>query len=170
MKLARALLPSLLLAPLALCLAACETETATTAVVDNGLPAPLEIRGLVWGPTYFADPIAAGSSSAPLRAVPETDFAYAFAAAPGTDDLVILKSKLPLTAERGTTLHVVVSDATFEGRCTVGQPLAQADADLVADRLLPAELAGRHYDAATCTTTATDASAMANADGGPGAP
>ena len=134
-------------------LAACETETPTSAVVDNQLPAPIEVRRVWWEPTYFADLVPSGSTSAELRTVPETGLAYALVAEPGSDALVILRSREPLTVARGEALRIVVSDATFAGRCAAGSPLAQADADFVAERIFPVELDGRTYDAATCTLT-----------------
>ncbi len=156
----------LLLLPLLL---GCETETATKAVVDDQYASTVVYR--VWREaTYFPSPVAPGASSEELRSVPATDFAYALLA-PGWDpasaspptSFVVLKSKQPLSASRGDTLHIAVSDATFAGSCDAHQPLTQADTDFIAERIFPGELAAFAYDAATCTTVPI-------ADGGVDAP
>ncbi len=157
----------LLLLPLLL---GCETESATNAVVDNA--SKDVVYRVWWETTYFPSPVAAGQASDELRSVPATDFAYALLA-PGWDpasgappaSFVVLKSKAPLSVARGDTLHIVVSDATFAGRCDAREPLAQADADFVTQRIFPGEFAAATYDAATCTTKPL-ADASADADAG----
>lgn len=137
----------------------CETEEPTHAVVENTYTDGVVYRAW-WVVTLFEEPVAASATSAELRSVPETGFAYALLA-PGWDpasgappaSLIAVKSKVPLTVGRGGTLRIQVSDALFEGQCSAKQPLAQADADLITQRIFPAELANLHYDAATCKTT-----------------
>jgi hypothetical protein len=175
------LLP-LLLSLSSVSISACDTETPTQALIDNAYPPPpdgsagpapaMVVYRAWWVTTYFPAPVAPASSSGELRSVPATDFAYAVLA-PGWDPssatrpttFVLLKSKQRLSAARGETLHIVVSDATFAGSCDAHQPLPRGDADFIAASIFPAELSGFTYDAATCTMTATpDGGADAAAD------
>jgi hypothetical protein len=134
----------------------CETETATTAVVDDRSGSV--VYRVWWETTYFPTPIAPDTTSDELRSVPATDFAYALLA-PGWNaastsaptSFVVLKSKQPLSVARGETLHIAVSDATFTGSCDVHDPLSQADADFITQRIFPGEFEGLRYDAGTCT-------------------
>jgi hypothetical protein len=155
-------------------LVACETETPTSAVVDNGYPATVVYRAW-WEVTYFADPVPGGTTSAEERSVPATNVAYAVLA-PGWDPagaappatFVALKSKTSLSSTRGETLHIAVSDQTFLGNCAAGQPLSQDDADFITQRIFPGVFAGATYDAKTCTLTpvvAEEAGADAGTDG-----
>jgi len=50
-------------------------------------------------------------------------------------------------------LHIPVDDATFSGNCAAGSVLTQTQADFITRRVFATDFAGRHYDAATCTTT-----------------
>ena len=155
-------------------LAACDTEDATQAIVDNAYPAPADADATTqiavyrawWAPTYFPDAVGAGTSSTQYRTVPGTGTAYAVLA-PGWDpssatpptQLVVVESKVPLSIDRGDTLHIAVSDATFAGNCAANQPLSQTDADFITQSIFPGEFANLTYDAATCTTTTSDADA-----------
>jgi len=172
---ASSLLPALAVAlVLAIALAACETEDASHAVVDNVYAAPHAVVYRAWWvATYFPDPVPATMTSAEQRSVPATDFAYAVLApdwdpwsATAPSKLVVLKSKAPLALARGETLHIVVDDRTFVGSCAAGQPLSQDDADFITQRIFPGEFAGATYDAKTCTTTSTSPTAPAATDAG----
>jgi hypothetical protein len=135
----------------------CETESPTKVVVENGYPVRTAVYRAWWVTTYFPDPVAPGQTSTEQRGVPGADTAYAVLA-PGWDpssaapptSFVVSKSKAALTSTRGDTLHIVVSDSTFEGSCAAKQPLSQADADFITQRIFPAEFAGVTYDAASC--------------------
>ena len=162
----RAAALSSLVVAFAASLAACETEDASKAVVENGYPrlAPggdpanqIVVYRAWWVATYFPDPVAGGATSAEQRSVPASDYAYAVLApgweeATGTppSELVVVKSKAPLSLARGETLHILVDDQTFAGRCVANQPLSQDEADLITQRIFPGEFAGMTYDAATC--------------------
>ena len=155
--------------------AGCETEDPTQVVVDNdypvlaaadrsmdggGLAAEMTVFKVWWSTTLLPDAVAPGSEGQPQRTVPGAQFAYALLA-PGWDPssataperFLAAKSVSPLTIDRGDTLHVRVSDATFAGNCAAGKPLSQEDADLVTQRIFPDEFAGISYDAPTCAAT-----------------
>jgi hypothetical protein len=165
-------------------LVACDTETATTCLVENGYPAvppegPSANQTIVyrawWVATYYAEPVPGGASSTEERAVPAIDFAYALLA-PGWDPasaappskLIVVKSKAPLGIARGETLRIVVSDQSFAGSCAAQQPLVQAEIDFITQSIFPGEFAGATYDARTCTTilAAPNGGASAESDGG----
>lgn len=172
-------------------LVACDTETPTSAVVENAYPAVPEgadpatqtvVYRAWWVATYFPEPVAGGASSAEQRSVPASEPAYAVLA-PGWDPasttppsrLIVVKSKAALSVARGEVLHIAVSDQTFAGNCLAGQPLSQEDADYLTQRIFPGEFANVTYDAKTCVTTALpgddagiDAGADGAADAGPG--
>jgi hypothetical protein len=144
-------------------LVGCDTETATSSVVENAYPAvdggvgPMVYRAW-WLATYYGDPVAPRGTSATERSVPGTDFAYAVLA-PDWDPtsptppkrLVALRSKTKIDASRGDALAIVVDDAHFDGNCEGGKLLAQADADFITERIFPGEFAGKTYDAQTCS-------------------
>jgi hypothetical protein len=138
----------------------CDTETATSAVVDNA-SSSVTVYKAWWGATLFRDPVAPSAESETERTVPSNDFAYALLA-PGWDPnsgappsrLVAVRSSAPLSATRGDTLHIVVSDDAFVGDCAAGKPLSQDDADFITQRIFPGDFAGGVYDATTCTTHA----------------
>lgn len=154
MNLCRTLVLSLLLGA-----AACETPDPTSAVVDNAYPEPSQVvvYKVWWAATLFNDPVVPGASSDIQRSVPESDVVYALLA-PGWDPvsgspptkLVAVRSKEKLVAPRGDTLHIVVSDATFTGSCDARQPLSQADADFITQRIFPGDFANVAYDAQKC--------------------
>jgi hypothetical protein len=170
---------SLLAVAVAATLAACDTEDASKAVVDNGYPAPSGVpaRQTVvyrawWVATYFPDPVAGASTSTEQRSVPASDFAYAVlapnwdpASATPPATFVVVKSKAPLSVARGDTLHIVVDDQTFTGSCAAGQPLSQEEADFITQRIFPGEFANVTYEAKTCTSTPA-ASAASDAGAG----
>ena len=52
----------------------------------------------------------------------------------------------------------MISDQSFTGHCGANTPLAQDDADYIAQRIFPGEFGGLVYDAKTCTAKAADAS------------
>lgn len=174
---------ALLLASLsaaALSLVACDTENASSSVIDNAYPAAPDgdpakqtvVYRAWWFATYYPAPVAAGASSEVQRAVPASDVAYAVLA-PGWDpasttapaQLVIVKSRTPLAVARGELLHIAVSDATFTGSCAALEPLSQEEADFATQSLFPGVFAGKAYDARSCTTTdVPDAGADARGD------
>ena len=149
--------------------AACNTSDPTQAVVDNGYPALPDggdpatqtvVYASWWSVTLFSTPVPAGAESDPARAVTSTDVAYAVLA-PGWDPssttapaaLIPVKTATSLHAERGDTLHIVVSDATVIGNCAAGKPLSQEDADFITQSIFPGLFAGVTYDASTCVAT-----------------
>lgn len=150
----------------ALLLVACETETPTTAVVDNAMPATVSVYKVWWATTLFRDPVASGAESESERTIPASDYAYAILA-PGWDPaspspptrLVAVRTAAKLTASRGETLHIRVSDDAFVGDCAAGAPLPQDDADFITQRIFPGDFAGLVYDARTCTATPVAADA-----------
>jgi hypothetical protein len=139
---------------------ACETEDPTFALIENGYAQGVVVYKAWWETTLFTDPVLPGASSAEQRSVPESDTAYVLLA-PGWDPaggeppktLVPARSKAPLRVERGSTLRITVSDATFAGNCAAQQPLSQEDADFITQRIFPGEFATVTYDARTCTST-----------------
>lgn len=173
---------SLLLGSLALCVAcvpACETSDATQAVFDNQYPVTdagaadsVVIYKAWWSVAELSAPVAAGAESAPLRVVKGTDYAYALLAvgwdpASGTVPTTLLpvRTSAQLTADRGDTLEIQISDATVLGNCFTGKPLAQADADFITQRIFPTEFAGQSYDATTCTLSLARDGGEAGASG-----
>jgi hypothetical protein len=144
-------------------LSACQTETAASVLVRNDYPETSDAAERVtvykawYSPTLFRDPIAPGASSDAERAVPTTDEAYALLAV-GWDPesagapvvLMPAKSKTRLSIERGATLTIGVSDATFDGNCAAGRPLSQEDADFIITRVFPGDFATATYDAKSC--------------------
>jgi hypothetical protein len=150
---------SLLLSALAaLATLGCATEDATNAVVENTYADGVVYKAW-WAVTLFDQPVPPGATSSELRSVPESGIAYALLApgwspASGTPprSLVVVRSKTSLSAGRGGTLRIQVSDALFEGQCSAKQPLTQVDADFITQRIFPAEFANLRYEASTCRT------------------
>ena len=147
----------------------CDTEDATQIVVDNEYPqladggnssSEMTVYKVWWVASLLPDAVAPGSEGEPQRTVPGTDFSYAVLA-PGWDPsagtgpsrFLAMKSNVRLSAARGDTLHVRVSDDTFSGNCGAGKPLSQDDADFITQRIFPGEFAGVVYDAVTCIGT-----------------
>jgi hypothetical protein len=155
-------------------------DTPTTAVVENAFaPAseaaaftPTSVYKVWWVTTLFPDAVAPGASSEIERIIPAVDYAYALLA-PGWSPadggvprrLVAVRSASKLGVAAHDVLRIVVSDETFVGDCAAGQPLDDADARLIVERIFPGEFVGATYDPATCTTTiaAHDASAASDA-------
>jgi hypothetical protein len=154
----------------------CETETPTSAVVENAFPATADagetsvnaqvIYQVWWRTTLFTAPVAPGATSEVERTVPGTDYAYALVAE-GWDPesatlptrLLALRSTDPLSVARGEILHISVGPSRFVGDCAAGMTLSEHDSDLITTRIFPGAFAGRRYDPATCTlTAAADAS------------
>lgn len=177
--LARSFLLLSLVSLLASAAFACETETATTAVVDNAYApdsgaATVVVYKVWWQTTLFAQSVAPGTSSETERVAPATDTAFAVLA-PGWDPasgaapgrLVAVQSRSALSVERGGLLHVRVSPDTFVGDCAAGADrLTQEQADFITQRIFPAEFAGVAYAASDCRVTrAVDG----GADGAPDA-
>jgi hypothetical protein len=166
---ARHLLFGAALALTALGLAGCETETPTTASVENdypaiadgGDPATQTVVYRAWyASTLFLDPVAPGATSGEQRTVPSTDYVYVVLAVgwdptSGTPptQLVVLRSKGQLGVSRGDLALIQVSPVRFDGDCAAGSPLAQEDADFITQRIFPGPFAGLRYDAATCKGT-----------------
>lgn len=156
-------------AGLLLMAAACETDTATSAQIDDAYAAVADagsggaggiaVYEAWWVTTHFPTPVAAGSSSRPARTVPDTGYAYALLAPgfdPSTDSvpskLVAVRSREPLRSQRGETLHIVVSDETFVGNCAAGSILPDGDAKLIVDSIFPRPFHGLAYDPNSCST------------------
>jgi hypothetical protein len=154
---------------------ACDTENPTMVVADNDYPVlpdggdptlEMTVFKVWWVTSLLPDPVPPGGEGQPQRTVPGTDFAYAVLA-PGWDPssltapsrFVAVKSATTLSASRGDTLHVRVSDDGFVGNCGAGKPLSQEDADFITQRIFPGEFSGKTYDATTCTASATPAAA-----------
>lgn len=152
---------------------ACDTETATTAVVVNEYPdltdggdtaKQVVVYKAWWVTTLFTEAVLPAATSSELRTVPVSDTAYALLA-PGWDPgsatppvaLIPVRSKTQLSVNRGDVLQIKVSDATFRGNCAANQALSQEDADFMTQRIFPGEFAGRTYDARTCTATTAEA-------------
>jgi hypothetical protein len=152
-------------------LIACKTEDPTFAVVENAYPQGIVVYRAWWETTLFTEPVLPGMTSSDQRSVPESDTAYVLLA-PGWDPasgqppttLLPARSKVPFEVDRGSTLRITVSDATFQGNCAAQQPLSQEDADFITQRIFPGEFATLTYDAKTCTSTPVP-SADASADG-----
>jgi hypothetical protein len=159
---------------------ACDTEDATMVVADNDYPVlpdggdptlEMTVFKVWWVTSLLPDPVLPGGEGEPQRTVPSTDFAYAVLA-PGWNPssltppsrFVAVKSATTLSASRGDTLHVHVSDDTFVGNCGAGRPLSQEDADFITQRIFPGEFSGKTYDAASCTASPTVGDADDGAD------
>ncbi len=159
---------ALLAVPMPLVMTACETETPTTAVVENDYPAvsdggdpaqELSIYKVWYSTTVFLDPLAPGQESDSQRIVPASDHAYVLLAA-GWDPsstttpakLIPIRSTDAFTISRGGSLRIGVSDPAFVGNCGAGKPLSQDDADFITQRIFPGDFAAVEYDAKTCTS------------------
>jgi hypothetical protein len=177
---ARSLLLFALATPAA-ALIGCDTADPTRAVVENGYPPPPDgaesqqtaVVKAWWSVTLFADPVAAGASSAEERVVPASDHAYALLApgwsplspvAPST--LVVVRTREKVDVGRGGTARITISPATTVGDCDAGSTLTQEEADFITQRIFPGDFAGQVYDASRCVTTSD---VLAGADGGHGA-
>lgn len=158
---------STILAAAFLLIAGCNTSVPSSALIINDYP-PASDAGSAdsmavykgwWAVAQFADPVAAGQVSDPVRVVPGSDYGYALLA-PGWDPsgdtspatLIPLRSAQKLTVARGETLNFVVSDEATVGNCSAGKPLTQEDADFITQRIFPGDFSNVSYDAASCRT------------------
>jgi hypothetical protein len=163
-------------------LAGCETADPTTAVVENGYSpavdadpsAGVTVYKAWWSVALFADPVAVGQTSAPVRVVPGTDLAYALLA-PGWNPasrskptvLIPVQTAQKMSVDRGDTLHILFADGTAIGNCAFGSPLSTEDAAFIVERIFPGDFAGVAYDPATCSATPiADAGVVGPSDGG----
>ncbi len=162
---------ALALAPLAI---ACGDTPHTTVVLENHYPtsaaSPLVIYDAFWHSVSFqGSPLSPGAAAEPplvdgaAQLVVPTSGATAYAVlAPGWDPasttpptkLVVLQSRGQYALHLNGTLRIVVDDTSFAGDCAAGDPLPQAQADYITERVFPADFAGLQYDAATCTVSA----------------
>jgi hypothetical protein len=176
---------ALLCLALPLC-SACASSDPTTAVLVNQYPvatdagsadASTTVYQAWWDVALFAEPVAAGRESDPVRVVQGTEYAYALLA-PGWDPtsgmpvppLIPIRSAQKLSAARGELLSIVISNATTVGNCAAGQPLSADDANFITQRIFPGAFTNLVYDPATCTSSVApgDASPDASAAVGDG--
>ena len=114
-----------------------------------------------WHSASVQDPVAPGSSSAPLDTVPASEQTAYVLLAPGWDpasatpptSLVVLQSRQDYAVNLNETLEIPVDDGAFDGDCAAGSILTQAQADVITRFVFPNDFAMLGYDAATCTTT-----------------
>ncbi|MCU1280931.1 MAG: hypothetical protein JWM53_4477 [bacterium] len=157
----RALAVCALFAPFA---TGCDTPN-TDVIADNGYP-PSTTQALVvyrafWQAVAFRTPIPPGSSSDPQTTVAASPNTAYVVLAPGWDptadaapmSFVVLQSRQGFEVHWTTTLHIPIDDTTFAGNCAAGSVLTREQADFITERVFADVFAGRHYDAATCTTT-----------------
>ncbi len=164
---------------LALAPASCDQGPHTSVVLANGYApsatAPLVVYRAYWQNIAFPTPVDPGSSAAAQPAEPTSgDTAYVLlapgwdpklAAAPGS--LVVMQSRVPISATFNQQLTIAVDNTTFAGNCLAGSPLSQAQADFITQVVFPCDFAAYHYDAATCTLTPNpDPHAAVSCDGG----
>jgi hypothetical protein len=151
------------LVPLGALLALGCDAPSTKVVLDNRYPPSTENALVVdrahWQAVSFTTPVAPGSSSDPQSTVPASANTAYVLLAPGWDgastpaSFIVLQSRGGFAVHLDDTLHIPVDDTTFAGNCATGSVLAQADADFITARVFDAELAGRRYDPASCTTS-----------------
>jgi hypothetical protein len=138
---------------------------STNVVLDNRYPPSASdaqvVYRAVWQAVTFVNPVAPGASSDPESTIAASANTAYVLLAPGFVDggaapasFVVLQSRGGFDVHLNQTLHIPVDDDTFAGRCAAGSMLTQDEADFIAGRVFAAQLAGRHYDAATCTTAA----------------
>ena len=165
-------------------LSGCATSDPTSAVLLNQYPGAADastsntsvtVFQAWWTVALFADPVLAGQISDPVRVVQGTDYAYALLApgwepASGTPppQLIPIRTSQKLTAARGDTLNIAISDATTLGNCLAGSSLSQADADFITQRIFPGPFSDSIYDPMTCTSSVgpEGAGGASNAEGG----
>jgi hypothetical protein len=140
---------------------ACEPPTSTV-ILDNGFaPSGPVIYQAYWEAVTFSTPVAPGTSSQPETTVSASATTAYVVLAPGWNpasgaqptSFVLLQSSGGFALHLGDTLHIPVSDETFDGDCSVGSELTQTQADFMTTIVFPGLFAGGHYDAATCTMT-----------------
>ena len=163
---------------LALVPASCDQGPHTSVVLANGYApsatTPMVVYRAYWQNIAFPTPVDPGSSAAAQPAEPTSgDTAYALLA-PGWDpelaatpgSLVVLQSRVPISATFNQQLTITIDDTTFAGNCLAGSPLSQAQADFITQVVFPCELTMARYDAATCTLTPSTQGSVACEDGG----
>jgi hypothetical protein len=151
---------------LALCASGCDTPD-TTVVLDNEYPASdkpaLVVYQAYWQAVSFAEPVPPAASSTAQSTIPASaNTAYAVLA-PGWDpasstppsSFVVLQSVNGFSVQLDDRLTIPIDDTTFAGNCAAGRLLKQSQADFITGFVFPTVFAGKHYDAATCTTTLT---------------
>lgn len=162
----------------------CETESPSTAVVENAFPVPMDggdpsqqltVYRVWYSTTLFLDPVSPGQVSDPQRTVPGSDYAYALLAVgwdpsstapPAT--LIALRSSEKFPVKLGDVLDIRVSDDAFVGNCAAGKALSQADADFITQRIFPGSFANLQYNSVTCTSTTLAVDGGAEDGGGEG--
>jgi len=142
-------------------LAACEPPT-TSVVVDNdfGAGGPI-VYAAYWENASFATPVLPGAMSSPMTTVATSAETAYVVLAEGWDpsspsaptSYVLLQSPGGFSVALGDTLHIPVSDQTFDGDCASGSHLTQQQADFIVDYVFPSLFFGGHYDVGTCTMT-----------------
>lgn len=152
---------------LALLAAGCNDTPYVYVVIDNDYPTstavPLVVYQAYWQAVSFTTPLAPGTTSAPQSSVAASDNTAYAVLAPGWDptsttsptSFIVLQSRLGFAVHFDNTLHIPVDDTTFAGNCAAGSFLTQPQADVITQLVFPSVFAGLHYDAATCTTTAS---------------
>jgi hypothetical protein len=158
--------------------AGCDQGPHTSVVLANGYApsaTPLVVYRAYWQNIAFPTPIDPGSSAAAQPAEPTSgDTAYVLLA-PGWDpelakaptSLIVLQSRVPISATFNQQLTIAVDDTTFAGNCLAGSPLSsQAQADFITQVVFPCEFTMARYDAATCTLTPSSQGSVACEDGG----
>jgi hypothetical protein len=144
----------------------------TSVVLDNdyapSASAARVVYQALWLNVSFPAPVAPGTSSDPQSAIPTSQNTAYVLLAPGWDPtsstpptaFVVMQSRDGFGVALGDTLHIPVDDSSFEGNCSAGSHLSQAQADFLTQIVFASDFAGLRYEASTCTTTqAGDASA-----------
>ncbi len=128
-------------------------DDATMIVVDNQYSDGTNVEMVWWSETLVPDVVAPNAESPAYRTGPATDYAYALLDH-GDGQLVAVHTTATLTAQRSSTLYVVIAGPTVDGDCQTpgSRPLTQAEADVITQSIFPAEFEGAIYDAATCKT------------------
>jgi hypothetical protein len=124
-------------------------DTPSSAIVDNAFPDTYTVERVWWQVNYFGTPVAPGESSESERTVPGTAIVWAILGSATNPNMAVRSPGEVKLAERGDTLHLVMSAETLTGICGVNSPLSADDA-AHAILIFPDELAGT-YDPATCT-------------------
>jgi hypothetical protein len=159
--------PASLVSPalLVIAAAACDSVPPTGVVFDDAYPLsatyPRVVYRAYWENAALPAPLSPGDSSDPVGTVPASLGPAYVVVAPGWDptsgappaSLVVLQSKGTYDVHLGGTVHVTVSDDTFDGNCETGSHLTQQQADFITQLVFPADFASLTYDAATCTAT-----------------
>jgi hypothetical protein len=137
----------------------------TSVVLENEYPAsathPFVVYQAYWQAVSFEAPVPPGSSSAPQPTVAASANTAWAILAPGWDptsstkptSFIVLRSENGFSVQLDDTLQIPVNDTTFVGNCAAGRFLTQSEADFITSLVFPTVFVGKHYDAATCTTT-----------------